>query len=431
MAEIAFSDKRDKLKARKNIIQLLDRFENTSIEDDQYDDYDSEYVESSLEERLKGINLDEAPVSEILSRLTTSESEEFQASLRRFFKDNSPAHPFSITNIVEQKEETEISTEGINWSDVENLLWKPWWLRPIPPRSLITELEDLSNKGSSDELENGEWESYAAIPKVSDKIVLLKEITRAQPSENIIFGLVDILFTYTLVCRHVNGDLGISNEKLNFDAIMGVCNCVWDVSIVLSSNDTFSPHSIEDVAVLLQNRIFDKPEYGVSSFASISSVLDDVSKILSSDSWVLSALSDLFHVFSSFVYLSKHDIVQKNKVHTATKKRGFSTERKLFYFLCLTSDATKHVRETGSGRFSIIGLLQKGVENERDRFRARAKELETGLEVAKKAMNELKHQPKIEGLDEEKNEAILIPGLSSKRKVFKNSLIQDISNEKL
>ncbi|KAJ3129250.1 hypothetical protein HK098_001948 [Nowakowskiella sp. JEL0407] len=330
MEEIQAQSK--KKQSKKSMIELLERFENIGIDDQLVEE-----VEVSLYERLQGIDLDSMPIPEILKRLTPSETAEFQSSLKLI------SNPYAST------EQNKLTSNLQNLLDLESLIWKPWWFRDPPVKSLIVEIDATDDTDKSAK----EYE-FAEIPEFSSDVVEFSKLSKQQPADNIFFGVVDILIAYVVMCRHFNGEYTSQDD---FEA----CECIWDISILLSTKSPFCPDDIEGVVKMLQDR---NKKYGIDTFSKYSKILTDVEMILKSESFVLPALSDLRDTLTTAITnLSRisAQYVGNRDGRKDLKKRIFATERKVFYFLCLVNDSTEGKRVGG---VSVVEVLKVGVERE-------------------------------------------------------------------
>ncbi|KAJ3053102.1 hypothetical protein HK097_005045, partial [Rhizophlyctis rosea] len=228
--------------------QLLEKFEKQSREEEDSDDEDSDLPD--LSERLQGLDLDNASPEAILSALTPSEREVFEKMVRG---------------------------EGGN-VDAILPLWRPWWQTAEKTRPFV----DLSAPTES--------ALGSARPPILSNMPSIDKIAKVKPSPNLVYNLLDILFSYAFVSRYLNGDLT--------EDTVGTCQILWDLSLVLSSNQPFAFDGVREAVATIKSKVTQKTTYGITSHTIIS-LLQDVTSIFSSPTSTLAALSDIHTLFSA------------------------------------------------------------------------------------------------------------------------------------
>jgi len=151
--------------------QMIDILQRVNKEEEEEEDSDDEEEPLELEERLKGVNLDDA--EEIWSKLTKDERDEFDGLIKS--------------------------------GDVSSVLpeYTAWWTVKVKQ----AKIHDLSEP---------EDETYKLnCPAVPDNIPALSSLCR-NPSEFCKFGLLNLLYAYAYAVRYFSGDYSDPAQVLEF-----------------------------------------------------------------------------------------------------------------------------------------------------------------------------------------------------------------------
>ncbi|CAH1785269.1 unnamed protein product [Owenia fusiformis] len=256
---------------KKQMIETLKKYE-----DDPYD-LDSDEEELSLEERMSGLDLDNDS-DEIWSALTDVEKKEFQAMLQ----DGRLGH------LVE--------------------LWEPWWTSHNA--ALVTEV------GKKIQPPKGQLQILTKIPEIG---LLLKN----PPSENIKYGVLNILYGYCYLLRLHNGEQAADSAIQFCQDLKEISDCLGDMVYSLTS---------EALQIAIENISGKAKSVFVSQEFSIS-IIEDVKHVIigpdtsSSIDYVLAALSDIYRNFVSARKMVNNELknVTKPEEQAALKemKKGF------------------------------------------------------------------------------------------------------------
>ncbi|KAF2882490.1 hypothetical protein ILUMI_23715 [Ignelater luminosus] len=167
----------DENPSKQKIIEALHRMQELDEHDDNSDllDSDDDADCTSLADRLKGVNLDDA--KEVWKRLKDDERQQFQALLRS--------------------------------GDINALIkeWEPWWLQH---ESKIQELDNITNYKNN-------------CPKIKEDIKSFNTITTKPPAECVRHNLINILSAYAVVSRYFNGcHFEFLDEAVNYIILLSL-----------------------------------------------------------------------------------------------------------------------------------------------------------------------------------------------------------------
>jgi len=193
---------------------------------------------------------------------------------------------------------------------ISNLLelWTPWWNVETP---LVAEIESPVNP---------------ALPKMLPNIPKLSEILKVQPSSDVKFNVINVLYAYAYVTRLHNGNhIAMATES---------CQDVLEISDVLSKGHSCG--SVEEaVQVCLKNITNARCSFESTNEWNLK-VIHDVEKVITGYTsnpllYPMSALSDLHLVFKN-----AYKTVQRQLKDKSTKSDTDNlTKEKSSLFQCV------------------------------------------------------------------------------------------------
>ncbi|KAJ8923343.1 hypothetical protein NQ315_001901 [Exocentrus adspersus] len=242
---------------------------NSMLDESDYLDSDDDDTCLDIEDRLAGVNLDDA--EEVWSRLAEDEKQDFIAFLKS--------------------------------GDVDKLItsWEPWWLSDT--EKLI---EDVGSNESSKKV-------YPDVCQIKD----FHEITTKTPSESVKYNLVNIISAYAFTTRYFNG------EHLNF--AKEATSSITSLSLTLRTSENFM--DFETAVKSVQQECINS-SWIIAGEESFKTLKDDVYKIFEglkkSDNkfYLLCALSDLHNLFVESLQPLRCD--NNSEFHKKFPKHHFS-----------------------------------------------------------------------------------------------------------
>ncbi|KAK9499032.1 hypothetical protein O3M35_003548 [Rhynocoris fuscipes] len=212
------------LDSKKKMIEVLQRVKEFDENNTGYSSDDSDDIES-INNRLEGVNLDDADL--VWDKLTDEERQEF-------------------LNLIKE-------------GDVSELLpiWEPWWDKTYkkPKVRFADETDD---------------ESYLIkCPKVPKNIPILSKITNIKPSEYIFNNLVNVLGSYSIMCRYCNGEHNTMPKEAT--------TILLSISKNLSENENFISFNFALESVIHEAL---NSEFITTSESLSNTMREDVVKIL-------------------------------------------------------------------------------------------------------------------------------------------------------
>jgi len=259
---------------------------------------------------LKSTNEERQEMRNILQRV--KDTEDYQTaridlSNKLDKLDLNDPHFFEKLSKEDQENFTKLLARN-EWGSILEL-WKPWWTKP-PKISIISE----GNHDIEDEEDDAELSTTPTIP---DLIPPLDSIYKREPSPDMLFNLIDILYCYVFCQRIYDGN--------PFTDIAEYVATFFNLSSVIFQNKTFSDMNIVS-STLLDNVIKTKERY---PYSFLLSLFEDVEKITSLKIYTVTAVYDIYltltYFSDNFQNYSKemHDLVKKNQVEAAKKKLYF------------------------------------------------------------------------------------------------------------
>ncbi|KAJ3091145.1 hypothetical protein HK102_001559 [Quaeritorhiza haematococci] len=326
------------------------------------------------------------------------------------------------------------------------VLWLPWWLRPAKDSHLnilrqqhqtrrnrlvqeVGQREPVKNEEQDRQVEGGEdsreEKEGAEVPAIPfHDIPPLQSITKTNPNPSVAYNLVDVLFAYAFTIRHFNGEIHLDNQNS-----IESCHVIWELSKVLSSttpsttasasskttDTTRTPtaaatgpqkqqhkrfaayESTAEVVASLKTHFLEQHRHS-PTLASLSFILRDVTRILSSRTYTLAALCDLHSLLARVAGTSTPNAgsrsvaTAKEKIPKAIRHRAFLSERKLWFYICWVaaqspSDLTtprEDVSDHNEDRNSSVSFTERLLYTLRTQLEAECDALEIELETLKR-----------------------------------------------
>lgn len=270
---------------RHKMVETLKRMQD---DDDGYLDSDDE-DEADLLDRLQGLNLD-SDTDKIWEKLTKSEKEEFQKMISNG----------QLGGIIE--------------------IWTPWW-----------NYKDNRKVKDIEEVEKNTPQS----PSIRENILNISELLRnCQPSVNIKYTVVSVLYAYTYICRLHNGD-HLSTPTDSAKALLELCNALRTTQTHSSVSEAIQsclhkadgdPHSSQI-----------SPKFKLFLIQDVIRIIEGPNSTPSVD-YVMAAFSDLLRLWQEAIQEISKDLKKaKNneKLVSAlkTKKKSFFRIEKKVQFL--------------------------------------------------------------------------------------------------
>jgi len=146
--------------------------------------------------------------------------------------------------------------------------WKPWWM--------------LVRKGPVIDVEE-EKALFELLPVVEPGIKPLSQLSKVSPPKELVFNLVEILYTFCYTARLLNGEVQEEFEEAQRILLL--------VSHVLSTQEKFAYSTVAQAATGPMQRVRQQPSLSGDP-ELVSVVLDDICVLLSDKHLVLVALSE-------------------------------------------------------------------------------------------------------------------------------------------
>lgn len=239
---------------RKKMLNILQGMNNGDTDLEELDS-DDDCSLPDLADRLNGVNLDDA--DEVWGKLSEVE--------RNAFK------------------------ELLNSGEAANLIasWEPWWLKRYeePKVQLV---------GSDLNVQQQVLSHIPNCPKILPNINSLSLITNRKPNNSVLYDLINILGSYSMVVRYYNGS--------HFDFPLEAASVIYHISQSLGSPQNFSCFVMALEAVGLKAIITDGLETDENN---INIMKNDVKSIVNGPSremqkfYILASISDIHSLISS------------------------------------------------------------------------------------------------------------------------------------
>lgn len=240
------------------------------------------------------------------------EAEETQFSQMQLLSEKLDSLDLDDPRLFEKltKEEQETFSKMISGSEFSSIveLWKPWWMQS----SRIVQLD-----ATETEIEDSEFSS--PLPVVPSPIPPLSSIYKKDPSPEMNFNLIDILYCYVYCQRIFDGQPYL--DILEYMATFA------NVSSVIFKNKSFGSTNLV-VATIFERMIEIKEKYPLDF---IFSLFEDVERILDSKQFVVAALYDLVLIFSYF--LEKFPKIRKDRRSLSPVVIEAAKKKVYFFFL--------------------------------------------------------------------------------------------------
>ncbi|KAJ3202129.1 hypothetical protein HDU67_000788 [Dinochytrium kinnereticum] len=298
---------------KRRILELLKNYaENAGDEEDEEE-------EDDFVKRFRDVDLDNANTEDILSLLNADEMEGF----KEYIKGESWA------------------AEGIGSTE-------PWWLQEsstetirMPYHSSIPTTPTLT------------------IPKICNPIPLLTEITRRQPDPSLIFSVGDLILTYVVLWRHLDGEItgGDGTRAELFSAL------AWQTSRTLSDRQPFTYIDVIEAMETCIGMIHHIKEGAILLTTEVGTLYEDAARILATREWVQAALSDMYRAFLEF---SEGRDRPREESKKAMRKRAGLTSKKVWFFLALVSDEESGAVPLELMRKSIMAAARGSGDEKRE-----------------------------------------------------------------
>ncbi|KAI8841281.1 hypothetical protein BC829DRAFT_13652 [Chytridium lagenaria] len=267
--------------AKRKALEMLQSYMDDGGDEDE-DDEDGDDIVN----RFDDIDLDNASTEDILALLKDKDLKDFE-------------------KYVESKD----------WhSDVASLI-DPWWLAQSP---ILLPFDTFSTSKKS----LPRPQPCAAIPSLSI-------LTSRAPNPSLIFSTADLLFTYAIIYRHLDGVVTCQKGEADECGAQLFCFFAWNVSRTLAWESFAYTDMVEALeASLARVRQMKTNELlGTETYI----LFQDVAALLSTKNTLLSALSDMHHAFQSLSQ-SIHDISKDER------KKAAMTAKKIWFFLSLVNE---------------------------------------------------------------------------------------------
>ncbi|KAJ3065642.1 hypothetical protein HDU98_010967 [Podochytrium sp. JEL0797] len=311
---------------KRKMLHLLQRFESGEVgvleESMRLSDGEEEDEDDVLEERLRGLDLDNLTTEELMALLPESHLKAFEAQVA--------------------------SGEILSSESFTDAIATPWWLNRDSSTNPI--IQDLSEPQPSPSTTIDSKLSHK--PAAIFDLVPFSALTRANPHASLPFNTVELLCVYTVVNRHLNGDWE------DTDSARDARELFVELSLVLkdaAGGGAFGYDSIEAAVVGVWDRVIRMNSILLDPRATTSAtpanhvlglLWTDLQAILQSRDKIVSALSHTHFLFNDPAGATKQD-----------KKANLRVARKLLFYTCFAADV-------GVFGDDMVKALAQGVEKE-------------------------------------------------------------------
>ncbi|ORX54198.1 hypothetical protein BCR36DRAFT_348200 [Piromyces finnis] len=284
--------------SKNEIMRILRKIE----EEDSYE-LDCEQESDSEDEiisRFSGLNLDNMNTEAIWNKLNNKEKEQFKKLLN------------SQKDLDSQLDEIIIP-------------WKPWWEYKINENENVL-IKEIEQKEIEQSIINIKY------PILNNNIQKINNISN-KPKIFLGFNIIDIIFTYAYITRYFNGEM--------FSFIKEASETIWELTTILDNNLQYNFNNIEEI--LESKTIYFQKKQIINNIEQNIMTIEDSIKIIHKRENILLAFSDLIELYKQYQLQVKEEKKRKkeskekyNHLNTLIKK-GFRTEKKLYYYLCYSN----------------------------------------------------------------------------------------------
>ena len=278
-------------------------------------------------------------------------------------------------------------------------IWIPWWLQPSKmdellnrrPGGYIEQLNEEENENDSNEIsEHGSKTKKTIyrgeIPKIG-KIIPFKNLYRSSqpPSPTLVFDFLDILFSYVLMMRGVNGDWSYQPYLCVEDILQYVA--FYSNSVLLSIFLFYIIDFLAKIAFLsfssilglnnvhssVESVFFHKTSLPSISLSQLYVAIQDCQSILKVKRFVVSAIYDIRNVFLEAcrenIKLKSTEVENIIEIDRDILKKIKFCVKKLTFFISWVWEQDCCVFE----RLGVQVTIQQGILKEKQEAKSRHK----------------------------------------------------------